>query len=87
MVNGYQITERAQVEYPASVQVGDVTLVIEVKAVQTFAVSPTPSSLDITIPQQAVTKSTASLEVTIPQRMPTRSNVQKSGLQLRKARK
>ena len=34
LVNGYQITERVQVEYPASVQVGDVTLVIEVKAVQ-----------------------------------------------------
>jgi serine/threonine protein kinase/formylglycine-generating enzyme required for sulfatase activity len=73
LVNGYQITERVQVEYPASVQVGEVTLVVEVKAVQPVAVSPTPSSLDITIPQRAVTKSKASMEVTIPQRTPTRT--------------
>ena len=78
LVNGYQINERVQVEYPASVQVGDVTLVIEVKLVQPVAVSPTPSSMDITIPQRAVTKSKASMEVTIPQRTPTRSNVQKT---------
>ena len=50
LVNGCQISERVQVEYPASVQVGDVTLVIEVKAVQPVAVFPTSSSLDITIP-------------------------------------
>ena len=78
LVNGYQITERVQVEYPASVQVGEVTLVIEVKLVQPVAVSLTPSSLDITIPQRAVTKSKASLDVTIPQRTPTRSSVQKT---------
>ncbi len=60
-VNGYQINERVQVEYPASVQVGEITLVIEVKLVQPVAVSPTPSSLDITIPQRAVTKSKASM--------------------------
>jgi hypothetical protein len=72
-VNGYQITERVEVEYPASVQVGELTLVIEVKAVQPVAVSPTPSSLEITIPQRAVTKSKASLEVTIPQRTPART--------------
>ena len=73
LVNGYQITERVQVEYPASVQVGEVTLVIEVKAVQPVAISPTPNSLDITIPQRAVAKSKASMEVTIPQRTPTRA--------------
>jgi serine/threonine protein kinase/formylglycine-generating enzyme required for sulfatase activity len=77
VLNGYQITERVQVEYPASVQVGELTLVVEVKTVQPVAVSPTPSSMDITIPQRAVTKRKASMEVTIPQRMPTRSNVQK----------
>ncbi len=38
LVNGYQINERVQVEYPASVQVGEVTLVIEVKAVQPVAI-------------------------------------------------
>jgi serine/threonine protein kinase/WD40 repeat protein len=78
LVNGYQISERVQVEYPASVQVGEVTLVIEVKEVQPVVVSSTPSSIDITIPQRAVTKSKASLEVTIPQRTPTRSSVQKT---------
>ena len=78
LLNGYQITERVQVEYPASVQVGDVTLVIEVKEVQPVVVSPTPSSIGITIPQRAVTKCKASLEVTIPQRTPTRSGVQKT---------
>ncbi len=77
LVNGYQINERVQVEYPASVQVGEVTLVIEIKAEKPVVVLPTPSSLDITIPQRAVTKSKASMEVTIPQRTPTRSNVQK----------
>ena len=77
LVNGYTITERVQVEYPASVQVGEVTLVIELKRVEPVAASPTPSSLDITIPQRAVTKSKASMEVTIPQRMPTRENAQK----------
>jgi serine/threonine protein kinase/WD40 repeat protein len=77
-VNGYQINERVQVDYPASVQVGEVTLVIELKSVQPVAVAPTPSSLDITIPQRAVTKSKASMEVTIPQRTPTRSSVQKT---------
>ena len=78
LVNGYQINELVQVECPASVQVGELTLVIEVKAVQPAAVSPSPSSLDITIPQRAVTKSNASVDVTIPQRTPTRSNVQKT---------
>ena len=76
LVNGYQISERVQVEVPASVQVGDVTLVIEAKAVHPVAVSPTPSSLDITISKRAVTKSKASMDVTIPQRTPTRGNVQ-----------
>jgi hypothetical protein len=78
LVNGYQISERVQVQYPASVQVGELMLVIEAKEAQPVAVSPTPSSLDITIPQRAVTKSKASMDVTIPQRTPTRSSVQKS---------
>ena len=73
LVNGYTITERVQVEYPVSVQVGEVTLVIELKAVEPVAVSPTPSSMDITIPQRAVTKSKASMDVTIPQKPAKRS--------------
>ena len=78
LVNGYQISERVEVKYPASVQVGDLTLVVEVKAMQPLALSATSSSLDITISQRAVTKSKASLDVTIPQRTPRASNVQKS---------
>jgi len=78
LVNGYTINERVQVEYPASVQVGEFTLVIEVMAAQTAAVSPNPSSMDITIARRAVTKSKASMEVTIPQRTPARSSVQKT---------
>jgi len=68
LVNGYQISERVQVEYPASVQVRELTLVIEVKAVKPVAVSPTPSSLDITIPQRAVTtcKKSAACVPSIP---------------------
>ena len=31
LVNGHPIEGRVEVEYPASVQVGDVTLVVEVK--------------------------------------------------------
>ena len=31
LVNGHPITERVQVEYPASVQLGEVTLVVEAK--------------------------------------------------------
>ena len=69
LVNGYTITERVQAGYPASVQVGEISLLIELKAAQTPPASPSQSSLDITIPQRAVSKNTASLEVTIPQRM------------------
>jgi serine/threonine protein kinase len=57
LVNGYRITEGVQVEYPASVQVGELTLVIEVKAVQPVAVSSTPSSMGITIPKRTLTRS------------------------------
>jgi hypothetical protein len=32
LVNGHPVTARVEVEYPASVQVGDVTLVVEVKS-------------------------------------------------------
>jgi serine/threonine protein kinase/formylglycine-generating enzyme required for sulfatase activity len=78
LVNGYQINERVQVEYPASLQVGEMTLVIEVKALQPVDVSPTPSSLDITIPQRVVTKSNTSSDVAILQRAPTRGTAQKA---------
>ena len=72
LVNGHQISEPVQVHYPASVQVGEITLVIGIKEVQPAAVSPTPSSLDPMIPQRAASKSKASWDVTISQRTPTR---------------
>ena len=74
LVNGHSITERVQVDYPASVQVGEHTLVIELQPVQPVVEEPTPRSMDITIPQRTATKSNASMEVTIPQTTPTRAS-------------
>ena len=78
LVNGYRITERVQVEYPASVQVGELTLVIEVMAAQTAAVSPTPSSMDITIARRSLMSSKAGMDVTSQERTQACSTVQKS---------
>ncbi len=39
LVNGYQITERVQVEYPASIQVGEITLVDPKKHVNQLALN------------------------------------------------
>ncbi len=50
LVNGHPITGRVEVEYPASVRVGDVTLVVEVK---TAAVD---TSTHATIPQRTPTR-------------------------------
>ena len=50
LVNGLPIEGRVEVEYPASVQVGSVTLVVEVKE------STAGSSSDVTIPQLTPTK-------------------------------
>jgi hypothetical protein len=53
LVNGHPIEGRVEVEYPASVQVGEATLVVELKlmaAADTEAV-PDPS-LAVTIPQR-----------------------------------
>jgi serine/threonine protein kinase/WD40 repeat protein len=50
LVNGHPIEGLVEVEYPASVQVGEVTLVVEVKN----AVSE--SSADVTIPQRSPSK-------------------------------
>ncbi len=53
LVNGHAIAERVQAEYPASVQVGESTLVIELQAVQPVAAGPSSSSTEITIPHRA----------------------------------
>ena len=71
VVNGYQITERVQFDYPASVQLGEVTLVIEFKAVHPVPALQPASSLDAVIPERPVSKSANSLEVTIPHRTKT----------------
>ncbi len=64
LVNGHPIEGRVEVEYPASVQVGEVTLVVEIKA--TAASAP---SFAVTIPHRGAKQSTANLnlDVTIPQ--------------------
>jgi len=46
LVNGHPIEGRVEAEYPASVQIGDMTLVVEVKEVLT------DPSADVTIPQR-----------------------------------
>ena len=69
LVNGHPIAGRVEAEYPASVQVGDVTLVVEVKAVAS------EQSVDVTIPQRTPTKSSSNMDVTIPQRTPTKAGL------------
>lgn len=76
LVNGYSIMERVEVEYPASVQVGEITLVIEVRAVQPAPVSPTSNSMDITVARRAVTANKASLDVAVPERTSKNAIVQ-----------
>jgi serine/threonine protein kinase/formylglycine-generating enzyme required for sulfatase activity len=65
-VNGHFITGRVEVEYPASVQAGDVTLVVKVK----------PQAQDFTftnsIAQREAKARVANLEITVPQRVPHR---------------
>jgi len=65
LVNGHPIERPVEVAYPASVQVGDVTLVVERRA---FAAD---SSVDVTIPQRTPAKRDSSSNITMPQRTPT----------------
>jgi serine/threonine protein kinase len=58
LVNGHPIEGRVEAEYPASIQVGEVTLVVEVKEVVAGG------SVDVTIPQRLPTKSASSRDVT-----------------------
>jgi hypothetical protein len=53
LVNGYVIHERVQVEYPASVQVGELTLVVEERSTASMA------SMAVTIPQRMPTRAAA----------------------------
>ena len=69
LVNGHPIEGRVEAEYPASVQVGSVTLVVEVKAVAA------EHSVDVTTPQRTPTKSASSTDVTIPRRTPTKAGL------------
>ena len=54
LVNGHPITERVEVEYPASVQVGSITLVVKEK------VAAVEISSAVTIPQGPASKSASS---------------------------
>jgi len=74
LVNGHEVEGRVEVEYPASVQVGEVTLVVEVQGVLREA-TPVVST-DVTIPQRGTgqrgeRQTAANLAVTIPQRVST----------------
>ena len=69
LVNGHPIEGRVEAEYPASVQVGEVTLLVEVKAVVV------ETSVAVTIPQRTPTKSASNADVTIPQRAPTKAGL------------
>jgi serine/threonine protein kinase len=62
LVNGHPIEGRVEVDYPASVQVGEATLVVEER------VSVSDSSLAVTIPQRSTRKDISSADVTMPQR-------------------
>jgi serine/threonine protein kinase len=53
LVNGHPIEGRVEVEYPASVQVGEVTLVVELKGAAEAPPVSDPS-LAVTIPQRAL---------------------------------
>ena len=53
LVNGYVIHERVQVEYPASVQVGELTLVVEERSTASMA------SMAVTIPQRMPARAAA----------------------------
>ena len=64
LVNGHPIEGRVEAEYPASVQVGAVTLVVEVKPVLAGDLE------DATTPQQIPDEKPPGTEVTIPQRTP-----------------
>ena len=55
LVNGHPITERVEVEYPASVQVGSITLVVEEKLVKANI------SSEVTILERPASKSASSV--------------------------
>jgi len=69
LVNGHPIEGRVEVEYPVSVQIGEVTLVVEVKGATATEEELRPDpSVAVTIPQRGVRQSATHLDVTIPQR-------------------
>ncbi len=61
LVNGQPIEGRVEVEYPTSVQVGEVTLVVEVAVAVVVEVAVENLSSAVTIPQRAASKSASSL--------------------------
>ncbi|RFC45958.1 MAG: Serine/threonine protein kinase/WD40 repeat/WD40 repeat [Verrucomicrobia bacterium] len=77
LVNGNAIEGRVEFEYPASVQFGKVTLVVEAK-MEKAQEAPDPSLAE-TIPQRGVRQSATSLDVTKPQRPRREMETRRSG--------
>ena len=65
-VNGHPIEGRVETVYPASVQVGEVTLLVELKR------EVPDISINVTIPERIPSRPVSSTDVTIPQRKQTR---------------
>ncbi len=66
LVNGHPITERVEVEYPASVQVGSITLVVEEKVASVNISSSAVTILERPASKSASNRSTAETIVTRP---------------------
>ncbi len=79
LVNGHAIEGRVEVEYPASLQMGELTLVVDVKIEEVPKV-PEPS-LAVTIPQRVPKQSATNLDVTIPQRSIPDAQKRRTGIQ------
>ena len=73
LVNGHPIEGRVEMGYPASVQMGELTVLVELKAVVANA---TP---EVAVPESTPLKSGARADITIPQRMPTRGGTTPMG--------
>ena len=69
LVNGHPIEGGVEAEYPASVQVGQVTLVVGLKEVAA------DHSFQVTLPEGKPMKGFSTSDVTVPQRPPTKHGV------------
>ena len=72
-VNGIPFTERVEVGYPATLQLGEVTVVIKIKTEESAPAGPTAGSMLTTILQRKAPPRTANIAITIPRKTPTQS--------------